>query len=325
VNRARKRPTNQPPLVDVVGVGLNATDTVIQLPHFPAFNSKVEFISATLLQGGQVASAMVACQRWGLHTRYIGKVGDDHAGELQAEAFKEEGVEAHLTIAPGATSQTSFILVDQTTGERTVLWNRDERVALQPDDLDREMIVAARALLVDGHDTAAAGCAARWAREAGIPVTGDFDNLYSGVEVLLEDTDFVISSREFPTRVSGEPDLLKSLPLIQRRFNNRMVGATLGTDGVLAWDGAEFHYCSAFRVAAVDTTGAGDVFHAAFVYGLLAGWRIEEQLKFSCAAAGLNCKAIGARGGIAPLEQIRALMRDGATYRDAYPARRFKA
>jgi sulfofructose kinase len=325
VNHAQTKPSTSWPLVDVVGVGLNATDTVIQLPHFPAFNSKVEFISATLLQGGQVASAMVACQRWGLHTRYIGKVGDDPAGELQAAAFVKEGVEAHLTIAPSATSQTSFILVDRTTGERTVLWNRDDRVALQPDDLKREMIVAARALLVDGHDTAAAACAARWAREAGIPVTGDFDNLYSGVEVLLEDTDFVISSREFPTRITGEQDLLKSLPAIQRRFNNRMVGATLGTDGVLVWDGNEFHYCSAFRVAAVDTTGAGDVFHAAFVYGLLAGWPIEEQLRFSCAAAGLNCKAIGARGGIASLAEIRTQMREGATYRDAYPARRFTA
>jgi len=143
--------------------------------------------------------------------------------------------------------------------------------------------------------------------------------------VLLEDTDFVISSREFPTRITGEQDLLKSLPAIQRRFNNRMVGATLGTDGVLVWDGNEFHYCSAFRVAAVDTTGAGDVFHAAFVYGLLAGWPIEEQLRFSCAAAGLNCKAIGARGGIASLAEIQTQMREGATYRDAYPARRFRA
>ena len=325
MNRAQSTPPKPWPKVDVVGVGLNATDTVIQLPHFPAFNSKVEFISAALLQGGQVASAMVACQRWGLHTRYIGKVGDDHAGELQAAAFAKEGVEAHLTIAPGAISQTSFILVDKTTGERTVLWNRDDRVALQPDDLKQDMIVAARALLVDGHDTAAAACAARWAREVRIPVTGDFDNLYSGVEVLLEDTDFVISSREFPTRITGELDLLKSLPVIQRRFNNRMVGATLGTDGVLVWDGSEFHYCSAYRVAAVDTTGAGDVFHAAFVYALLAGWPVDEQLRFSCAAAGLNCKAIGARGGIASLEEIKTQMREGATYRDAYPARRFKA
>lgn len=310
--------------VDVVGVGLNATDTVIQLPHFPAFNSKVEFVSSTMLQGGQVASAVVACQRWGLRTRYIGKVGDDLGGELQAAAFVKAGVEAHLMIAPGATSQTSYILVDRTTGERTVLWNRDERVALQPGDLNCDMVVSGRALLVDGHDTAAATCAARWAREAKIPVTGDFDNLYSGVEALLENVDFVISSREFPMRLTGEHDLLKALPAIHRRFGNRMMGATLGTDGVLMWDGTEFHYSPAYRVPTVDTTGAGDVFHGAFIHAALASLPVEEQLQFSCAAAGLNCKALGARGGIATLKEIRDLTRDGETYPEAYPSRRFK-
>ncbi len=319
----QETPKKKWPPVDVVGVGLNASDTVIQLPHFPAFNSKVEFISSTLLQGGQVASAMVACQRWGLRTRYIGKVGDDHAGELQAAAFAKAGVDAHLTIAPGATSQTSYILVDKKTGERTVLWNRDERVALQPGDLNRDMVISGRALLVDGHDTAAAACAAKWARETGIPVTGDFDNLYAGVEALLENVDFVISSRDFPARLTGESDLLKSLPAIHERFKNKIAGATLGTDGVLVWDGKTFHYSPAFRVAAVDTTGAGDVFHAAFVYAQLAGWRMEEQLRFSCAAAGLNCKAIGARGGIGTIEEIRKMMREGGNYPDAFPARQF--
>jgi sulfofructose kinase len=309
--------------VDVVGVGLNATDTVIQLPHFPAFNSKVEVISSRLMAGGQVASAMVACQRWGLRTRYVGKVGNDAAGEFQSSELAKAKVEAHLVRVRGCPSQCSFIIVDKSTGERTVLWQRDPRMELRPGELRREWIVSARALLVDGHDTAAAACAARWARAAKIPVTADLDNFYPGVEALLDNVDFLISSREFPARLTGEKDLLEALRSIHRRFENRLVGATLGTDGVIVWDGSEFHYCPAFRVETIDTTGAGDVFHAAFVYAQLAGWTIAEQLKFSCAAAALNCTAIGARGGIAPLGKIQKMMRDGPMYPRAFHDGRF--
>jgi sulfofructose kinase len=310
---------------DVVGVGINATDTLIRLPRFPSLDSKVEFLSSTILPGGQVASAMVACQKWGLRTRYVGKVGDDFAGELQRKEFEKAGVESHLTVVPRAQSQTSFILVDEPSGERTVLWNRSAEMTLKPADIQREWIVNARALLVDGHDTEAAATAARWAREAGISVTADLDNLYSGVEVLLENVDFLVSSKEFPARLTGEEDLLKALPAIQKKLGNRLTAATLGRDGVLAWDGECFHYFPAYVVDAVDTTGAGDVFHGAFVYAQLAGWAVDEQLAFSCAAAALNCKAMGARGGIAPLAQIRELMRSGETYPPLFPTREFKA
>jgi sulfofructose kinase len=316
---------NTSPRVDVVGVGVNAVDTLIHLPRFPASDSKLEFSASAVMPGGQVASAMIACQTWGLRTRYVGKVGDDEYGELHRKEFADAGVEAHLLHANGCASQSSFILVDQSTGERTVLWKRDKRVALSPEDLKREWIVDARALLVDGHDTEAASSAARWARQTGIPVVADLDNLYPGVEALLENVDFTISSKEFPERLTGGKDLLKSLPEIQRKFKNRLTAATLGRDGVLAWDGSAFRYFPAYKVNAVDTTGAGDIFHAAFVHAQLAGWKLEEQLSFSCAAAGLNCTGSGARGHIASLEEIRKLMRDGATQPDAYPARKFSA
>jgi sulfofructose kinase len=317
--------TNTSRNVDVVGVGVNAVDTLIRLPRFPASDSKLEFSESAVMPGGQVASAMIACQKWGLFTRYVGKVGDDEYGESHRKEFEAAGVQAHLIRAQGCASQSSFILVDQSSGERTVLWKRDPRVALRPEDLRREWIAGAGALLVDGHDTEAAACAARWAREAGIPVTADLDNLYPGVEVLLENVDFIVSSKEFPERLTNEKDLLKSLPTIQNKFKNRLTAATLGRDGVLAWDGANFKYHPAYQVAVVDTTGAGDIFHGAFVYAQLEDWELEKQLSFSCAAAGLNCTGSGARGHIASLEEIRKLMREGATHPDAYPARRFSA
>ncbi len=312
------------PMVDVVGVGLNATDTLIRLPHFPAFDSKVEFCSAEILPGGQVATAMVACQSWGLRTRYVGKVGDDAGAQLQREEFARAGVEAHVLAVQGCESQVAFVLVDGVSGERTILWKRDPRLALLPEELDRNWILRARILHVDGHDTAAAAAAACWAREAGIAVTADIDNLYPGIEALLENVDYLLASRNFPARLTGEKDLLKSLPDIRQRYGCRVAGVTLGREGTLAWDGSGFHYCPGYRVQAVDTTGAGDVFHGAFLYALLQGWPLDRQLAFSCAAAALNCTALGARGGIRPVAEIAQLMAEGPRHPAAYSERDFE-
>lgn len=306
--------------VDVVGVGLNATDTLIPLAHFPERGAKVEFRSASVLPGGQVASAMVACQRWGLRTRYIGKVGDDAAASIHAAEFLRTGVEAHLFTSTGCPSQQSFILVDG-SGERTVLWRRDERLTLRPEELRREWIVNARALHVDGHDTAAAALAAEWARAAGVPVIADLDDLYSGVEALLKNVDYLITSRDIPARLTKEEDLCKSLPAVREELGCTLAAATLGQDGVLAWDGAAFHYAAAYRVNAVDTTGAGDIFHAGFIFALLRNWPLQKQLDFACAAAALNCTAVGARGGISSVQTIEQLMADGPRHSTAFEFR----
>ena len=297
----------------LVGVGLNATDMLIRLPHYPALGSKVEFRSAEILPGGQVATAVAACRQWGLRTRYVGKVGDDSAAAIHRAEFDRLGVEAHLVAASGCASQQAVILVDD-AGERTVLWKRDNRLTLLPEELQREWISNARALHVDGHDTAAAVAAAGWAREAGVPVIADLDDLYPGVEALLEKIDYLITSRDIPGRLTGKPDLRQSLPEVRNRYGCRLAAATLGHGGVLAWDGSRFHYAAAFQVKTLDTTGAGDIFHAGFIYGLLQEWPLPRQLDFACAAAALNCTASGARGGIRPVAEIEELAAAGARH-----------
>ncbi len=307
-----------PSPVDLVGVGINSLDTMLHIPHFPEFNSKLQVRSSQICPGGQVATAAVACQRWGLRTRYVGKIGDDPAGQMQRDEFAREGVEAHLIDVPQCASQQAFILVDRSTGERTILWQRDPRLDLQPEEIFKDWITTARLLHVDGHPAAPAAQAAMWAREAGIMVAADLDNLYTGVEVLLEYVDYVIGSREFPERLTGIADVPDALREIQRRFGCRVAGATLGCDGALLWEGTNFHYSPAFQVDAVDTTGAGDIFHAGFNYGLLRGWSIDESLEFGCAAAALNCTASGARGGIKTIEEIQNLIRSGSRYPTAF-------
>jgi sulfofructose kinase len=309
------------PRVDLVGVGLNATDTLIALPSFPSPGSKVEYRDPKILPGGQVATTVIACQQWGLSTRYVGKLGDDDAARLHRAAFAAVGVETQLISVPEAASPQSLILVDS-GGERTIFGRLDERLFLQPGDLNREWIVNARALHVDGHDTAAATLAASWAREAGIPVVADLDELYSGVEDLLSLVDYQIVSRDFPTRLMAEPDLKTALKKMHRRYGARLAAATLGEKGVLAWDGDRFHLSRAYCVPVADTTGAGDIFHAGFIYGLVRSWEptqkwsLQRQLDFACSAAALNCMGIGARGGIQSVEAIEDLIANG----DRHPA-----
>jgi sulfofructose kinase len=303
----------KPSKVDLVGVGLNATDTVIPLSTYPTRGSKTEYSTVSTLPGGQVATTVVACQHWGLRTRYIGKLGDDLAATLHREAFSHAGVETHVITVPGGASAQSLILVDA-QGERTVLIRRDERLTLHPSELDRDSIINARALHVDGYDTEAAILASTWAREANIPVIADLDELYPNVEALIANVDYLIVSRDFPSRLTSEPNLEQALRKMHRRYNCRLAAATLGQEGVLAFNGKRLLHTPAFCVPVVDTTGAGDIFHAGFIYALLEDWPLDRQLDFACAAAALNCTAVGARGGIHSLDDIANLIATGTHY-----------
>jgi sulfofructose kinase len=304
------------PQADVVGVGLNATDTLLSVSEFPNPGSKASVRSITQMPGGQVATAMIACQRWGLRTRYVGKLGDDLAAKIHLEEFARAGVDTHINIVADCASAQSFIVVDP-RGERTVLWQHDERLALKPENVHRDWIVNARALLVDGADTATATQAAEWARAAGIPVIADLDEPYPQIERLLQNIDYLIVSRDFPSKISGNSDLRTALRELQSRFGARLTAATLGIEGVIAWDGHDFHHAAAYQVHTADTTGAGDIFHAGFIYALLHEWPLPRTLDFACAAAALNCTAVGARGGIAPVEDIEGLTSKGKRY--GYP------
>lgn len=299
--------------VDLVGVGLNATDTLISVSELPPPGSKAVVHWLNVTPGGQVATALIACARWGLRTRYIGKLGDDSAAIVHRDAFAAAGVETYITTVPNCSSAQSHIIVDK-TGERAVLWHRDPRLTVAPEELQRDRITSARALLVDGCDTGAATQAARWAREAGVSVIADLDDVYANIEPLLSNVDYAITSEEFPSCISGKRNVRDALSWMQQRFGSRVAAATLGTQGVLAWDGEHFQHSAAYRVPVVDTTGAGDIFHAGFIFGLLQEWHLTRILDFACAAAGLNCTAAGARGNIASLGEIEALMINGERY-----------
>jgi len=303
--------------VDVVGLGLNATDTVMMVREFPPLGGKERVLSLSRQAGGQIATALVACQRLGLRARYIGKVGDDEAGRFQIQSLRDEGIEVRYTrVSRGATNQFGLIIVDQATGERTVFWDRDERLAMTPQELKPEAISTARILHLDGCDAAACAQAAKWARKAGIPVVADLDTVYKKVEQLFPLIDYLIASANFLPAVTGHNDPFRVLENMAHEYKIHAPGMTLGRDGALVYSEGRFYYSPGFVVETVDTTGAGDIFHGAFAYGLLQGWAIERILDFSNAMAGLNCTQVGARGGIATRAEAEKLMAAGARHRN---------
>jgi sulfofructose kinase len=297
------------PDFDVVGVGLNATDTLLLLPHFPAYAGKVPFEDEILSPGGQVASAMVTCAALGLRTKYIGTVGDDLRGRIQLESLQHAGINLdHVQVRPGAANQSAYILIDRTTGERTVLWRRPEVLRLDPDSIAPGQITCARLLHIDGHDTPAVARAAEIARRVSIPVTVDVDTIYHGFDKVLAHVDYLVASSEFPVQWTNERDPFKALEMIQNEYGMYFAGMTLGAHGALARVEGRFVYSPAFVVNCVDTTGAGDVFHGAFCYAVLSRLPVCEALDFSNAMAALNCTALGARGGVRSIADARALM-----------------
>jgi sulfofructose kinase len=299
-----------PPAYDVVGVGLNATDTLILLPHFPAYGGKVPFQREVLSPGGQVASAMVTCARLGLRSKYIGTLGDDERGVIQLESLRASGVNLDdIEIRTNCPNQSAYILVDQTSGERTVVWHRDNCLRIDPDSLTPEKILGARLLHIDGHDTPAVSRAAEIARRHQIPVTVDVDTIYPGFDRVLPHVDYLVSSIEFPSRWTGEPDPFHALTRIQDEYGMRVAAMTLGANGALARVAGSFIYSPGLVVDCVDTTGAGDVFHGAFCYAVIESMPLRDALEFSNAMAALNCTALGARGHIATVGEAKALIR----------------
>jgi sugar/nucleoside kinase (ribokinase family) len=293
---------------DVVGMGLNSVDFLTVVPAFPAPNSKMKMLHFSKQGGGQVATALVALSRWGLKTKYIGKVGADELGQFSLQSIRQEGVDvSSVTIEPDATNQFATILVDASTGDRTILWNRDDRLMYREGELRKEEVCCGRLLHLDGHDIRAAIQCATWAKEEGIPTVADLDKVEPLTSQLIREIDFLITSSRFPTLYTGISDQKEAFLELQKQAPGFLC-ATLGPSGAMAWVNGEIFYAKGFNVKTLDTTGAGDVFHGGLIYGLLQNWEVEQMLRFANAVAALKCLDLGGRRGIPTLEKVQPLM-----------------
>jgi sugar/nucleoside kinase (ribokinase family) len=296
---------------DVVGFGTNAVDYLIQVPHYPEFNSKVELTGYVQAAGGEVATTMAGLQRLGLKTSYIGRFGSDAAGDLGWKTLADEGVD--LTWAErveGARTQIAFIVIDVRNGERTVIWQRDQKLAFSEEEAPVESAECAQVLHFTPHDARACLRMAKRAREAGTIVSIDIDNIFDGVDELLHYVDILITSAEFPGRLLGIYDSREALKEFTARYGCAVAGITLGEAGSLLLCEGSFIETQGFAVpgGCKDTTGAGDSFRVGLLYGLLKGESIEESARMANAVAALKCRAIGARTSLPTVDELDDLL-----------------
>jgi len=298
-----------PSAFDLVGVGLNATDTLVLVERYPPRGGKIRIDEEVISPGGQVATALACAAKLGLRAKYIGTVGGDERGRIQLASLRDAGINLdHVEVRPGCPNQSAYIIVDRSSGERTVFWSRPDCLYLDPSAITPDMIASARMLHIDGHDTATVERAAQFARDRGIPVSLDVDTIYPGLEGVLTLIDYLVASTEFPARWTGEPDPLRALEILQSSYGMKVAALTLGADGALARLDNHYLYSPGFVINAIDTTGAGDVFHGAFCYSVLNGAPMQETLEFANAMAALNCTRLGARGHLAQAAEAHRLI-----------------
>jgi sugar/nucleoside kinase (ribokinase family) len=291
-----------------VGFGLNAVDHLVVVPYYPEFDTKTRFIAHERGAGGQTASTMTGLRRLGLRTAYAGRFGSDDAGRFGFEALRAEGVDcSSAEMVEGARNQLAFILIDARTGERTIIWDRDERLTYRVEEAPRDFATRGRVLHMDAHDPRACTVLAREAREAGTIVSLDVDNIYEGIEELLPHVDLLVSSKEFPKRLTGLTEERAALVEMKSRLRpDAVAGMTLGERGAVVYHGGAFIEAPAMPVpgGCRDTTGAGDAFHVGLIYGLLQGEDLEASLALGCAVASLKCRALGARTALPSAREL---------------------
>src|SRR5690349_6188994 len=221
---------------DAVGFGLNAVDHLIVVPEYPAVDTKMRLLDHKQSAGGQTATAMVALRRLGLKTAYAGRFGSDQAGLFGLQTLKDDDVNVDFAeIVEGARNQIAFITIDARSGERTIVWDRDDRLAYSPDEAPAEFGALGKVLHLDGHDPPACARVAQAARETGTIVSADIDNVYEGLPELLPLIDIMIGSKEFPRRVTGITDARAALVELKARYGCAITGMTIGSSGAVLY------------------------------------------------------------------------------------------
>lgn len=259
--------------------------------------------------GGQTATACAALARLGFLAKYIGKFGSPPSGKLAEDSLRDWNVDTSSSLyTDKCPNQIAVIWIDGVTGERTISYTRGDELDISPGELDREAVCSGRVIMLDAHNIPAMIEVAGWAKEEGIPTVLDAERNLPGIDELMDLTDYIITDQFFPTRYTGIKEIKEAL--IEMSKHGAFVAATQGDKGSIALVEGEFIHSSAIKVESVDSTGAGDVFHAGFAAGLLRGMEIKECLEFANVVAGLKCRKIGGRDGIPDMKEAKQVYAD---------------
>ncbi len=294
---------------DVVGLGQCCVDYLALVERYPYVNEKSEVNKLTIQGGGPVATAMVTLSRLGVSTSFIGKISDDYFGTLIQDSLTVEHVNIdHIVVEKGGRSQVSFIVIEKETGKRTIFWTKPTVAPLSPDEINKDIIRNARVLHLDELMIEGSLEAARCAKDAGVTVVVDAGSLREGSLELIKMADYVITSEVFAKQYYSNNYDAKAAAMELLKLGSRAVVVTLGDKGSITVSKESYFYQPAFKIKAVDTTGCGDVFHGAFIFGLIQRWDLKETIRFASATAALKCRNIGGRTSIPDLREVEEFL-----------------
>ncbi len=286
-------------------------DTLVTVPRFPEEDTKMRAIASKEVGGGPVATGLVAVSKLGCSAAYIGNLSNDNGGSFLLKDFQKYGVDVNnVTVMEEYRSFASTIWLSEETSSRTCVFDRGNLPALQLNEMQTAAIKDATLLMVDGNELSAAITAAKLAKENGTKVLYDAGGLYDGVEELLPLTDILIPSEEFAVGHSGCASAEEAAKWLYDTYKPEVVVVTQGVKGGVIYDGEELQTYPSFKVKAIDTNGAGDVFHGAFAAGVMKGYSYLECCKFASAVSAIKCTGVGARESVPNYETVIQFMKD---------------
>lgn len=291
-----------------LGLGQCSLDYVALVEDYPREDTKEEVLDFTVQGGGPVATALVTLSRLGVRTAMIGRVSDDSAGEEIRRGLKAEGVDVRgLLEKPGGASQQAFILVNRKTGSRTICWQRPTVPPLSVREVQQSSFKGVSFLMLDGLMAEASYRAAGIAAKKGIPIMLDAGKMRPGMLKLASMCDYVVCAERFVADLKlSIKDAFKKLAT----GRTRVVTVTFGDKGSFTYHDGKVFLQKAFKVKTLDTTGAGDVFHGAYAYGLLQGWDLKRTVEFASAVAAMKCRKLGGRAGIPRMPEVQRFLKE---------------
>ena len=303
-------------MADIVGIGCAVFDMMLILDGFPEEDVKFVGKGSKVQCGGPCAVAMITAQKQGISSAFTGKFGDDLYGLATRDNIVRYGVDiSGVKIVAGAQSPMTVVLSNQSNGKRTCIGSGVSSPELQmtAEDADLSLLEGAKYLHVDGMNYEAAMVLAKKAHELGIKVSMDLDWFGVNHEDLIALVDILIPSERSAKIVAKTEDVEEAARILWERFQPETLVITMGPEGGIYMENGEVKHYPAFPVQVIDSNGAGDVFHGAFLAAKIRGLSDYEAALHASASSALKCTHFGASEGAPSWDQAQEFLAEHRT------------
>ena len=293
----------------IIGIGANVLDTIIEMDSYPNEDIKKKAERVFVSGGGPVSNALVCISKLGIETEYIGLLSNDNNGHFLVDEFKKYGVKTNnIKYVDNTTAFTSFIVLAKDKGTRTCIFDKGN-VPDNPKLLDLSEVSKADILHLDGNYLNIALEAAKIAKQNNVLVSLDAGSKYPNIELLLPYVDILIPSEDFARKITGENEIDKAILVLKKKYNPKVLVVTEGAKGGSFAVNNEIKHYKAFKVNCVDSNGAGDTFHGAFLVAYLEGKSIEKCVVFASATSAIKCQKAGVRTALPNKQEVEAFLK----------------